>query len=90
MDGVVILNDAANLDVGKGEGLSLIFQPPSFIDHFFENFSIKIDNRTIRVNCSCSYAGNVVKAMQKWNLDIGVISPFYCKDLDSVVILFES
>jgi hypothetical protein len=87
--GVVVLNDAAHLNVREGEGLGKILQALGFGDGLIEGLALKIGDGAVRPDGASFNADNILNVLAVFNLDVGVFTAFLGEDLDADVIFLS-
>ena len=70
-----------------GQILELSALKFSFDQRLFEDLAAEIRNRAIRPNGSSMDADNVLVLLNKWDLHVGVFSPFFGQNLDAEIIV---
>ena len=86
--GVVILEDAARLDIRKSEGLGQIFHATSFHDRLIECFPAELHDRAIRPDSAGVQVHDVALLFVERDLDVSVPSSVFGQDLDSEIDVF--
>src|SRR6476620_4757381 len=88
---VVILNNAADLDVRKGKGFGHVPHSLCLDNSLLKSLSLEIGNRSVGSDRPPSYPCNVVSlSLIKWNFDISVLTSFFGQNLDTNIIIFMS
>jgi hypothetical protein len=87
--GVVILNDAAHLDVGHRKGLGDIFKSFGLDNGLFKDFPAEVHDGTVRPYGAGVYVGHVSHLFRERDLDVSVLAPGFGENLDAKVILFK-
>src|ERR1700687_873188 len=85
---VVILDDAADLDVGKCEGFGEEFERPGFDYGVFVNLSIEIGYGAVRANSSGSDIADA-DLFVEGDLDIGVLASLFGQNFNANIIVFR-
>src|ERR1019366_1903112 len=86
--GVVILDDAANLNIGQGESLGQIFQALGLDNLLLEHLAAEICNGAVRPDGPRPDVDNILVFLRKRYLDVGVLASRFRQDLDAKVIVF--
>ena len=87
IDGVVILDDAADLNVGQSESFCQVLQSFGLGDGLVKNLSVEIDDGAVGPDGPRPDGPNVVPALEIRDFDVGVLPPFFGQYLDAEIIV---
>src|SRR5208282_4630275 len=85
---IEVLDDAPNLHVRKSKSLGQNLQSPPLDQFLFENLTVEIYDRAIRLDGPSLYVHHLLASLEEWNFDIGMLPPLFGQDLDAKVIVF--
>jgi len=82
---VVILDDAAHLHVRQHDDFGRIFKALGLDDHLIDRLALEIGDRAIWADGARLDAMHILVPVEKRNLHVGVLAPFFGEDLDADV-----
>src|SRR5260370_14866814 len=85
---VIVLNDAADLNVGERESLGHILEPLRLHDRLFKGLAFEVGDGAIRPYGSRLDIYNVISIFfEKWDLNVRIFPPLFGQNLDSDVVV---
>src|SRR5579864_2803393 len=90
IDSVVVLENAAHLNIWQGEGLGHVLYAAGLNDRFVESLATEVNNRSIGFDSARMKIYDAPFFLEKRNFDVGELATFLRKDLDSEVNVFMS
>src|SRR6185437_288988 len=87
VDGVVILDDAAHLNLGQSKGFCQVLQPFGLGNRFVKNLSVEISDGTVRPDGPRPDGGDAAPVLEVGNFDVGVLPSFFRQYLDAEIIV---
>src|SRR5579871_535592 len=90
VNGVKVLDNATDLDIGKRKGLSAKTDPPPFCQRFIEDFSVKIDDCAVLLDGAGMNVPDIFALSVERQLHVAIFAAFLRQDLDPQIIRLVS
>src|SRR6202790_4248147 len=87
---VVVLENAADLNVGQSEGLGHVFHAAGLDDRFVESLAVEVDDGAVRFNGAGVNVDDAALFLQERDFDVAVLSTFLGQNLDAEINIFVS